>query len=204
MSQHETKGDDSQNPPPTYDEAVDNTTQVAPGPAGNGRLFYDTPGRVSIVFVIKPNPRKDNYHQPWIAQMDVKCGDVPLLMREGFYWTTANVIKEEGFIKHTKPALARYGKITRIWILRDLQQPPRWTAYLSVYAWSHEVLSGIRLDSWTKDMVQSCQARGLSQHFIYSFDKSKPRCHFNSIYDDMPLKGWWPWPKKDLRATKRA
>ncbi|KAI1400862.1 hypothetical protein F4819DRAFT_509107 [Hypoxylon fuscum] len=212
--------DGSQGLPPTYGEAVDNKTtnqsaaviqfQPAPGPAGNGRLFLNEPGGASITFHFVPEPGMDDQHQPWFGQMDVKCCDVPLLMREGFHWTTANVIREEGFVDRIIPELINLGKpnhtctITRVWILRDLQQPSRWTARLQVHAPNTEVVSGIRLDNWTIDMIRSVRAYGLSKKSIYEFNVSRTRYHFNSIYDDMPLKGWWPWPKEDSLATKRG
>ncbi|KAI1206844.1 uncharacterized protein F4807DRAFT_463243 [Annulohypoxylon truncatum] len=211
-------GDGSQGPPPTYDEAVDkivdktvdettnpstaNQIQPTPGPAGNGKLFFDAPGETSIVLGFMPEPSIDEHHQTWYGQMNVKCGDVPLLMREGFHWTAANVVREQGFVEPIARNLVnRLGNpnrpctVTRVWILRDLQQPPRWTAFLQIHAQHYEVLSGIRLDNWTIDMVQTAKAWGLSKKLIYQFDSSKPRCHFNCIYDDMPLEGWWPWPK---------
>ncbi|KAI1370863.1 hypothetical protein F4677DRAFT_464873 [Hypoxylon crocopeplum] len=202
-SEPQIEGAGPQGPPPTYDEVVDKTTNQSAAATRLGNLRY-------ITFCFRPNPKMDDQHQLWFGQMDVKCCDVPLLMREGFHWTTANVTREEGFVDNIIPELVHLGKpnytctITRFWILRDLQQPPRWTACLQVHAPNKEVVSGIRLDNWTIDMVRTAKALGLSRKLIYQFDNSRPRYHLNSIYDDMPLKGWWPWPKEDLIATKRA
>ncbi|KAI6082208.1 hypothetical protein F4821DRAFT_247700 [Hypoxylon rubiginosum] len=147
--------------------------------------------------------------------MEVRCSDVPLLMQEGFHWSTANVIREEGFINDISPDL-RHLKLrylgnpnhpcttTRYWFLRDLQQPPRWTARLQVHAPNYEILSGIRLENWTIDMVRIALAYDCSGKLIYQFNTSKPRSHFNAIYDDMPLLGWWPWPKENPLATTKA
>ncbi|KAI1759378.1 hypothetical protein GGR53DRAFT_149972 [Hypoxylon sp. FL1150] len=196
-------------------EAVDSTESLSaaviriqpppPGPAGNGRIYRDAAGGVAIRFTIMPKRHVDMQHQPWLGEIEVKCHDVPLLMREGFHWTTANVIKEEGYAEEISPALAELGlgrpnntyTVTRSWCLQDLQQqqPPRWTACLQVHAPTYDVISGIRLENWTIDMVHYVRAWGLSKKLIYNFDASRPQENFNCIYDDMPLAGWWPWPK---------
>ncbi|KAI2623086.1 hypothetical protein GGR54DRAFT_596552 [Hypoxylon sp. NC1633] len=217
------EGDGTQGPPPAYGEVLDKATKQnatalqikpTPGPARNGRVYNDVPGESSVIFWFesKPTCSMDKQYKPWFGQMDVKCSDVPLLMREGFYWTTENVIREDGYIDNILPerALLNLGKpnnpctMTRVWTLQDLQQPPRWTACLQVHAPGIEVLTGIRLENWTVDMVRSAYAWGLAKKLIYQYDVAKPRLSFNSIYDDTPLKGWWPWPKEDLLAAKKA
>ncbi|KAI1778143.1 hypothetical protein F4818DRAFT_456102 [Hypoxylon cercidicola] len=156
----------SQSPPPIYSEAVEETTiQRTPGPAGNGKIYHDKPGERSIRFSFRPKPRMGNQHQSWFGQMDIKCDDVPLLMREGFYWTTANIIKEEGFVDNISPEqVVNLGNpnnictVKRYWFLQDLKQPPRWTASLQIHAPNHEVISKIRFENWTTDMIQSAEA----------------------------------------------
>ncbi|GAW24447.1 hypothetical protein ANO14919_140310 [Xylariales sp. No.14919] len=71
-----------------------------PGPATGGRFYKEDEQRPSIVFKLCPNPTKlwNIKYQDWIAYMDVKCSDVPRLMREGFHWDDSNVIKEEGYL----------------------------------------------------------------------------------------------------------
>ncbi|KAI1776931.1 hypothetical protein F4818DRAFT_440326 [Hypoxylon cercidicola] len=213
-SEPQMDGHGSRGPPPTYGEAADNNTHQSaasilirstPGPAGNGKLFLDVPGEPSITFTFLPESTMDIRSQPWCGKMDVKCSDVPLLMRDGFHWTAANVIREEGFIDHFMGKPTRRFPFTRVWVLRDQHQPPRWTASLQVCALDDEVLSGIQLDNWSVDMVRRVEAWGLSRKLIYQFDITKPRHYFYSIYDDMPLKGWWPWPRRDpKRDPKRA
>ncbi|KAI4869043.1 hypothetical protein F4820DRAFT_407846 [Hypoxylon rubiginosum] len=201
-SEPQIEDESSQSIPPPYSEAVDKTTILrTPGPARNGRIFYDIPGERSIRFSFRPQPLVDNYLQPWFGQMDVKCDDVPLLMREGFYWTTANIIKEEGFVENINPQQINLGHpnnpctIKRYWFLQDLQQPPRWTASLQIHAPNYDVISKVRFENWSINMIRSVEAWGLSKKTIYSFSALTPKCCI-SIYDDMPLKGWWPWPKE--------
>ncbi|KAI2618244.1 hypothetical protein GGR54DRAFT_606685 [Hypoxylon sp. NC1633] len=195
--------DTSQSPPPTYGEAVDETTtQPTPHPAGNGQIFNGNPMKKSIRITIRAKPKKDRHHQPWIAQMDVKCDNVPLLMREGFYWTKANIIQEEGFIENVRPKIAHLLQIknpctvSRFWFLQDLQQPPRWVASLQIHAPNYEVLSRIRFETWTTDMIRFVEAWGATNRLIYFYDALDPEWCINSIYDDILLKRWWAKPKK--------
>ncbi|XXG96309.1 hypothetical protein Hte_002590 [Hypoxylon texense] len=188
----------------SYGEAVDRTTmQPTPGPARNGKFYFDLPQPSSISFSFRPDPMMDDEYQPWFGQLDVKCDDVPLLMREGFYCTTANIIQEEGFIDDITPDLYGSGNpdnpctITRFWFLRDLQQPPRWVACLQVHAPNDGTLSRFRFENCSSDMVLVAKAWSLSNKLIYYFDALNAQQCINSIYDYMPLKGWWPWPKED-------
>ncbi|KAI1390656.1 uncharacterized protein F4822DRAFT_393929 [Hypoxylon trugodes] len=219
----------SQVPPPTNGEVVDETTtttttttvttttttttptiriQPTPGPAGNGRFFFDAPDAPSIVLVFRPLPIftksiKADRRSSWLGQMDIKCSDVPLMMREGLHWSTANIVKEEGYVEDIDPRKAdRLGQhyfqctVTRYWFLRDLQEPPRWTTCLRIHAPDHDSAPKIRFDDWTLKMVHMARAWGLSKKLIYQYDIRKPQDCFNCIYDNMPLKGWWPCPKE--------
>lgn len=153
------EGDSSQSSPPAYGQEVTNATrqitadtQCKPllGPAGNGKFYFDEPGEPAVGFRLHPKPGEDPQRQPWVGVIYVKCGDVPLLMREGFHWTTANVIREEGFMENINPKLQlnpRYHNfnVTRNWFMQDWQQPPRWTALIEVHSLGTEVASQIQL-----------------------------------------------------------
>jgi hypothetical protein len=32
---------------------------------------------------------------------------------------------------------------------------------------------------------------------VYFWSKWRPEWNYNALYDDMPMEGWWPWPKKE-------
>ncbi|OTA98159.1 hypothetical protein M426DRAFT_28717 [Hypoxylon sp. CI-4A] len=202
----EFEGDESQALLPTYGEAVNQITnrsvasvlaQLTPGIAGNGEFYSQIPEEEVISFFFQSHPGMDDMHQQWKGRMAVKCRDASLLMREGFAWTAENLIREEGYIEFNEGFTSRY------WFLQDLQQPPRWCARLRVDSQFDNVLFGIRLENWTINMISSVIACGLLNKIIYRFDNSLPQCCF-SIYDDMPLEGWWPWPKEDLQVTENA
>ncbi|KAI2630973.1 hypothetical protein GGR54DRAFT_179491 [Hypoxylon sp. NC1633] len=212
-TENQMEGAGSRDLPPTYNDTVSQaisqgtaTAQAhpSPGPATEGSVYNSVPGDPSIRFWIHPFRCKDSLDQPWVGQIMVKCSDVPLLMREGFHWTVANIIKEEGYVENIRPQLAdmrgydtKY-RVTRYWFLQDLQQPPRWTASFQAHCWDTEVASKIRLEDWTTDMIHSTHAYGVSGKLIYRFYAMKGHMQYsiNVIYDSMPLEGWWPWPKK--------
>ncbi|CAJ2511221.1 Uu.00g068460.m01.CDS01 [Anthostomella pinea] len=132
------------------------------------------------------------------------CEDVPRLMREGFHWTVANVIREEGFVEDS-PALERGWNGTkggvpflrsRHFFLRDLQQPPRWTAHLHARAPNDAILSSIRLEKLSVDTINVAAAWSLGSKLIYFYNIANPQDAFNAIYDDMSMEGWWHWPRK--------
>lgn len=217
------EGDSSQNPPPSYDEVVDKTaqeknskstiavrTQPTLGPIGNRNVYKDTPGINSIELCYWSDNGLLDRPDSWVGEMRIKCSDVPLLMREGSYWTVANVIREAGFVDRCLGSVASVWNkgrpkhpftIRRTWLLQDLQTPPRWVAYLVVSATKLEILSGVQLEEWASDMAKFAMAWNPERKIIYSYDVRKPRCHFNCIYDQMPLKGWWPWPKEPKQAS---
>ncbi|KAI1075836.1 hypothetical protein F5B20DRAFT_584799 [Whalleya microplaca] len=218
-SQNQIGGDGSQGPPPTYDETVGNTTrqnntttqiQPMPGPAGNGRFYHNEPGPPSIMFIFTPEPGTVRPGQQWVGQMNIKCRDVPLLMREGFHWTMANVIREEGFMELSRlrgmpdglPGRPNMGgAVTRNWFLRDLQQPSRWTACIQVHSPTLGTASTFELENLTLDLIKVVIAWGLSRRLVYYFNKLRPEMNFNTIYDGMPLEGRWPWPKREQQPA---
>lgn len=56
-------------------------------------------------------------------------------------------------------------------------------------------LSGFRIHNMTINNVVSTKAFTKDKEQIYHFDRFCPQKNLNVIYDDMPLQGWWPWPK---------
>ena len=48
-------------------------------------------------------------------------------------------------------------------------------------------------------MAGACNGYGRP---IYAFDAVESGINFNAIYDDMPMEGLWPWPKKSQEPNK--
>ncbi|KAI0550757.1 hypothetical protein F4679DRAFT_583128 [Xylaria curta] len=148
-----------------------------------------------------PDPSNMFLAQDWIAVLMVKSHDVPRLMREGFYWDSANVIREEGYIDQDFTVAGyrqdrKYWSGTRHYFLKDLQQPPCWIAPIEVFALNSTTLYQFDLSRSSRENTQWAAAINQSGHQIYHWHYRFPGSWFNVAYDNMPVEGWWPWPKK--------
>ncbi|KAJ4327462.1 hypothetical protein N0V84_002115 [Fusarium piperis] len=76
----------------------------------------------------------------------VSAHGVPRFMREGIYWSEANVDHEGGEFARMpcedNPDLASF---FRTYYLDDLTDDPQWTAQLTVHSYDLHSLSGLRL-----------------------------------------------------------
>ncbi|KAI1735164.1 hypothetical protein F4680DRAFT_436153 [Xylaria scruposa] len=195
--------------PPSYEESkpMPGTYPLLqqPGPVTSGNPYQESKERCSLSFGFCPDPSDPTPNQDWIALLMVKCRDVPCLMREGFHWDGANVIREEGYIDRdfTYARLRKDGKRwvgARHYFLKDLQQPSRWVATIKVFALNPGTLNQFDLNQLSRERsMQWAKASNnqSSEHYIYGWDYCSPTMWFNAIYDDMPMEGWWPWPRKN-------
>ncbi|KAI1145182.1 hypothetical protein F4825DRAFT_467551 [Nemania diffusa] len=201
-------------PPPAY-EAI-NSHPPEPGPATGGRFYNEDKQNPSIHFKFCPDPSKifSLRAGDWAASLQVKCSDVPRLMREGFHWNASNVIKEDGYIENRRDGHksdAWESAPTRWYFLADTCQPRRWTASLMVKASDVNILYNFDVSQLSREVVRYVQAVNQEKQEIYSYqaytaaDKSTntaeaPMIGFNMIYDKMPMEGFWPWPRKENEA----
>ncbi|KAK2007369.1 hypothetical protein LZ32DRAFT_610387 [Colletotrichum eremochloae] len=183
----------------------------------DGLQHYDSPAwrnlKPNVCFLFDPKlpnsePTEGNIYD-WEAKLQAKARDVPRLLREGFYWNTANVDWEAGYIQldlstDDEPGAADYWSCSRTFFLSDLSDDPQWTAKLVVYAAKTSVLSRFTLSSINMDTMNWATAwrkvneQGNNEQWVYTWDRYDPEENFNAIYGDMPLKGWWPWPRLDF------
>ncbi|KAI0533376.1 hypothetical protein GGR58DRAFT_521618 [Xylaria digitata] len=173
-----------------------------PGPATSGKSYRENNERCSMWFGFCPDPSDKSLNQEWTAMMMVKYRDVPRLMREGFYWDCANVIREEGFVdKDLTDARCRQDRkrwaTTRHYFLKDLQQPQRWVATIKIFALNPGTLYKFDLNRLSRENVQWATAVNQPRKLIYSWQYDFPGVWFNAVYDDTPMEGWWPWPRKN-------
>jgi hypothetical protein len=142
---------------------------------------------------------------PWAGVLEVKCRDVARLMREGFFWSAENVLPEEGYMaEESRPEWLAIGcRHKRTWILADRSsgQEPQWVGSLEVVSPHLEVLSRFRLQNLSRKNIYSAGAWNALEQMVYSHDYRYLSKSFNCIYDDKPLKGWWPWPREDGICT---
>lgn len=156
-----------------------------------------------------PNPAE---HSPptWVAFIWLRTEDLARLMRDGFYWDASNVIKEAGFLTREKrnklpwwgPTIDFPGNPAefhcRHFSLRSSGDGPNWTASLTVWtagATGIKVIRRFRLSDLCPENIMYGRANDNNGRAVYGFDRCRDDCFFNCIYDDMPLRGWWPWPK---------
>ena len=73
---------------------------------------------------------------------------------------------------------------------------PSWVGWLTVIFPSAEAISRFRLQDLSPDHVCSASAWNTRGDLIYHFNCRVSGKDYNCIYDDKPLDGRWPWPKK--------
>ncbi|KAI0202800.1 hypothetical protein F4808DRAFT_467981 [Astrocystis sublimbata] len=192
------------------------SVQRQPGPATNGRFFCDDKRQHSMDFSFCANPSTYPKKAAWKARLFVKCDDVPRLMREGFHWDNANVVKEDGFLYFhnsscfNKPKYENdfledgksWGGI-RYYFLKDLQDPPRWIAGIKVYGTSAESIGEFDLECLSHENILFAHALSQDGHPIYCFSRNQPKKNINAIYGTTPMEGWWPWPRKTESDAKQ-
>lgn len=197
---------------PFNDETIPHDP-LQPGPATGGRIFRGDEEWSKIVFQFVPNPSKpvDFQYQDWVATLEIKCRDVPRLMREGIYWDASNIINEGGYLKWgdvTRDASVRGQAHTRSYCLVDNYLPPRWVASLSVKSLISDIISDFCVDQLSKELIKHGWARSQDGKQIYGYDAptcadtptnaaANPGGGFNAIYDEMPMEGFWPWPPRE-------
>lgn len=145
----------------------------------------------------------------WHALMDIQTDDVPRLMREGLHWTEANLDKEAGYIEANpqdsmSPRPPSFVKYIRMFLLRDLGEKPLWTAKMAVYFSNTDQLSQFRFRHLKLYQIIFCKAESIDEKLLYMYQRipDTDDINVNTIYDDMPLEGWWPWPKRFTKANK--
>ncbi|KAI1215126.1 uncharacterized protein F4807DRAFT_21781 [Annulohypoxylon truncatum] len=200
--------------PPAYENAdvnVSNDCPSAPQPATEGRFYFEDENQPKPNITLAISDRRPS--KRWLGELQFKCINVPQIMREGLCWTMDNVSWEDGFFSPTCSNGSEFVKEfwmncdllrdgycrTRHYFLRDLQEdPPRWVAHFQIYAAKDRTLAEFRLGDLSLENVEYAVARGNpGGRHIYYYKKDNPQVTFNAIYDDMPMEGWWPWPRKE-------
>jgi hypothetical protein len=84
-----------------------------------------------------------------------------------------------------------------VWGLADKAsgETPLWVAELTVFPNSVALLSRFRMQGLSVEQVYRVHAFNEDGQAVYVFEYHWPDYCYNCIYDDMPLRGWWPWPK---------
>lgn len=147
---------------------------------------------------LKGSQRK---HSKWEARMDVFADPVHL-MRRGFHWSEANRRRQYGFferVAYEDPDIRgdarRFagGIISQTWTgtHRGLHISG-FTLMMSLH------FSEFTLDSISIDNIIAVCAWNSDNQTIYNYSIRVPEERVSAVSDNMPLEGWWPWPKKRL------
>ncbi|KAL2759348.1 hypothetical protein ACRALDRAFT_2023564 [Sodiomyces alcalophilus JCM 7366] len=207
---------------PLYARSVD-WASFSPSAQGTGPLPLKHP-RTQPDFTTTPTPKARPGHlllmiypsgcvspspaqwPAWVAIMWLSTEDLARLMRDGFHWDENNVIKEVGFMTYEpRGQLPWWAPIDcfpgnplalrcRHYSLRS-SEGPNWTASLTVWSPEETSFGSFRLSHLHPDNVIHGRARDTDGRLVYHFSKHLDDYCWNFIYDDMPLGGWWPWPK---------
>ncbi|KAI1408196.1 hypothetical protein F5Y13DRAFT_205053 [Hypoxylon sp. FL1857] len=157
-----------------------------------------------------PMPPPATHGQFYFEKQISEAIELAYARRSLTYWSLDNVQWEDGYISKTLPEPNNeYDKfmnqyliekglmVTRHYFLRDLQVPSRWVAHFQIHAATVKVLTNMRLENLSTDNIDFAHAWSDGrQRSIYQYRRSHPEGCYNAIYDDMPMGGWWPWPKK--------
>ncbi|KAF3802054.1 hypothetical protein GCG54_00012298 [Colletotrichum gloeosporioides] len=142
------------------------------------------------------------------VRLCVKTTDLKRLMRGGFFWTTANFDFKATYTQaldhHREPRMfAQMGwTCTRNFFLSDRGDNPFWTAKMSVYARDRVTLDSFAVTDLSRKNMSWARAwakDGTSSYVedLYKWVCDSPESFYNNIYGNLPLDGWWPWPKAD-------
>ncbi|KAF5696182.1 hypothetical protein FMUND_15767 [Fusarium mundagurra] len=132
----------------------------------------------------------------WEAHLVLYTSDIVGLMREGLNVSQHNVILKESCLtmspcqpEHNTYYYNRHFTLTG----------PCWKGNLVVTTLSCPIATNFRVEHLSADKVVRCYASDISKTecWAYNFVIDKPEVNANYILDDTPLKGLWPWPRKE-------
>lgn len=135
----------------------------------------------------------------WIASLDLVTSDLPSLMRDGLYLGQENIRELENHVKkswsneHNRYFLSRYFSVV------DL----KWSGKLCVTSWNYEPVGDFRIHHLSADKVYNARVLNKDGNTIYYYAMRSPEKNANYLYDDMPLSGLWPFPRKEEGVKNR-
>ncbi|EFQ35660.1 hypothetical protein CGRA01v4_09844 [Colletotrichum graminicola] len=175
----------------------------------DSQKWQDTEVQVLFIFNSPDGENTEDEDIKWEAFLQVKVRNLPRLMAEGFYWNEANLEREAGYIERRLLKDDPFNdddrwSCCRTFFLSDLSDDPQWAAKLIVYAEKLTVLSSFTITNINMDTMDGAVAcnkvadERSATRWVYFWDRNYPEDNFNAIYDDMPLEGWWPWPREEF------
>lgn len=192
---------DSAQPKPERDSVQPKALKKIP------RFRWSGPNKGEIVFYMMPNHSGTSTltpEKPWMAHFQVWCKNMPRLLREGFFWSVENIVPEKGrLLRERRPDLTDLGcSYRRNWYLIDQHrdQPantPQWEGSLVVSSHRIDVLANFQMRDLTWENVYRASVYTDDGDKIYNYTALEADRNYNCFYDDMPMKGFWPWPREE-------
>ncbi|UPL02047.1 hypothetical protein LCI18_012981 [Fusarium solani-melongenae] len=128
----------------------------------------------------------------WTAQLDLVTRDIHSMMRDGLFLTCENVRQEENHVKQTYTE--GIGNLhNRCYTVTS----SKWSGYLNVCAGAVKPVASFRLHHLSAENVFTVSVGNHKSYQIYRYDARRPENNANYLYDDMPMEGLWPWPRKE-------
>lgn len=151
-------------------------------------------------------------HPAWRALLILKAPNLPRLMRRGFSWSPANLVRGDERISLDSKSLglklersfaSQWGWTAREggWIhqrhyhIRDTGPDTEWHGTLMVFGRKPSTVINFDVSSIDIDTVVWAMATNWHGQVVYDTRRG-PDESFNTIYHRLPLRGWWPWPKE--------
>lgn len=154
----------------------------------------------------------------WVAFLHIETPDLPRLMREGFHWSSANVDRGGSYMSATyqnfpERVVEAFPGHVNMFCVRMFSLSSRcvggggkeddlsWEGDLAIWGKELADVAPFRLPDVQPENIWSAQAFDSRSRFVYSYRWDEPETSYNCIYDDLPLAGWWPWPKPEVSAS---
>lgn len=167
------------------------------------------PGYGGLVLYLAPEPRAgEPTKQAWGAILTVWCpGGVPHVVRDGFFRAAGYTLEREASCSSYR-ALDRqdpaYGdfRYARVWAVDDdmsggrADESERRFARLEVLAADRDVLARFPVDELKPRQIAFAMAWNPAGQLVYCYDyATEPAWDIHCIPQDLPLSGWWSWPR---------
>lgn len=188
-------------PPPP----LPTTSGQVTNPALTFNHNYKLKLRFEPAFAASSQQSKSN--PPWFVVVEVRCHNLPKLMREGLRWTEANIDRRASFFDQDSAWKRKKHPHFRQWILSEhpgkSPKVVRWYGTIRPSAMARETLSSFRLEDLSRDDVASAEAFNKKKQKVFEYDRLQPEKAINTIYDELhPAAGsWWIWPMERASDT---
>ncbi|KAH7321077.1 hypothetical protein B0I35DRAFT_477596 [Stachybotrys elegans] len=154
---------------------------------------------------------------PWAGFLEIYAENLPQLMREGFYWSEANVEPDTGHtasvqscrlikIMHWENFDFQYARVYYIsdTTMSPVTGKPRWAGRITVCTYDRETGGKFSLGELTPERITQAYALNPDGYAIYDYNCRAPQNETNTILDHGSMKGWWPHQKESSAGPEAA